>query len=412
MLPERAATWLALAYTVVIGSGVVFVLYVVVIRLWSASRAAYGFVITPVVTVLLSAWLDDEPITAGLVVGGALVLVGVYVGALRPHRSPRHRPRCRNNRAASRPPAHRRDRIDPEQLPLARNALQLVRAARLELDPSRRRGPSRCARRALLPARHAQQRGRLCTAIPAILPPAISHFGVQPDFLASRLRSRTPSAIAQPQRTARAGPSKLAKKPSPAVSTSRPRKRSSCRRTREWCRSSIAAASPGRLLGGALGRAYDVAEQHRGKDAVRLRLLPGSRLPDLGQEAPHLGLHLLRILREVEVGAAGDLDELGARDAPAIQRASGGTTPSAVPWTISVGMRIAGSTGRTSISLFIATSASSAPGWRTTGSSPRSRAGPPRSTAPGCACSPPRPRPEDPELPLKVAARRHAGSHG
>jgi drug/metabolite transporter (DMT)-like permease len=82
--PERAATWLALAYTVVIGSGVVFVLYVIVIRLWSASRAAYSFVITPIVTVLLSAWLDDEPITAALVVGGALVLAGVYVGALRP----------------------------------------------------------------------------------------------------------------------------------------------------------------------------------------------------------------------------------------------------------------------------------------------------------------------------------------
>jgi drug/metabolite transporter (DMT)-like permease len=83
-MPERAATWLALAYTVVVGSGVVFVLYIVVIRLWSASRAAYGFVITPVVTVLLSAWLDDEPVTAALVLGGALVLVGVYVGALRP----------------------------------------------------------------------------------------------------------------------------------------------------------------------------------------------------------------------------------------------------------------------------------------------------------------------------------------
>jgi len=83
-LPERTATWLALAYTVVIGSGVVFVLYIVVIRLWSASRAAYGFVITPVVTVLLSAWLDDEPVTTGLVVGGALVLLAVYVGALRP----------------------------------------------------------------------------------------------------------------------------------------------------------------------------------------------------------------------------------------------------------------------------------------------------------------------------------------
>lgn len=83
-IPEQARTWLALAYMVVIGSGVVFVLYVVVIRLWSASRAAYGFVVTPVVTVLLSAWLDDEPITAALLVGGALVLAGVYVGALRP----------------------------------------------------------------------------------------------------------------------------------------------------------------------------------------------------------------------------------------------------------------------------------------------------------------------------------------
>jgi drug/metabolite transporter (DMT)-like permease len=83
VLPEQAETWIALAYMVAVGSGVVFVLYVVVIRLWSASRAAYGFVVTPVVTVLLSAWLDDEPITAGLVFGGALVLVGVYVGALR-----------------------------------------------------------------------------------------------------------------------------------------------------------------------------------------------------------------------------------------------------------------------------------------------------------------------------------------
>jgi drug/metabolite transporter (DMT)-like permease len=84
VVPEQAETWMALAYLVAIGSGVVFVLYILVIRLWSASRAAYGFVLTPVVTVLLSAWLDDEPITAGLVFGGALVLAGVYIGALRP----------------------------------------------------------------------------------------------------------------------------------------------------------------------------------------------------------------------------------------------------------------------------------------------------------------------------------------
>jgi drug/metabolite transporter (DMT)-like permease len=84
VLPERGATWLALAYMVVLGSGPVFVLYVVVVRLWSASRAAYTFVLIPVVTVLLSAWIDDEPIGAGLVLGGLLVLAGVYAGALRP----------------------------------------------------------------------------------------------------------------------------------------------------------------------------------------------------------------------------------------------------------------------------------------------------------------------------------------
>jgi drug/metabolite transporter (DMT)-like permease len=87
-LPERGAIWLALAYMVILGSGPVFVLYVVVVRLWSASRAAYTFVLIPIVTVLLSAWIDNEPITPGLLVGGAMVLAGVYIGALRPVRVP------------------------------------------------------------------------------------------------------------------------------------------------------------------------------------------------------------------------------------------------------------------------------------------------------------------------------------
>ena len=87
-MPERAETWRAIAYLVVVGSGVVFVLYVLVLRYWDASRAAYGFVLTPVVTVLLSAWLDDEPIGTGLVLGGVLVLAGVYVGALRSSKPP------------------------------------------------------------------------------------------------------------------------------------------------------------------------------------------------------------------------------------------------------------------------------------------------------------------------------------
>jgi drug/metabolite transporter (DMT)-like permease len=87
LLPHRPETWAAMAYLVVIGSVVVFLLYLVVLRYWAASRASYGFVIIPFVTVLLSAWLDNEPVGVALVLGGLLVLAGVYVGALRAARA-------------------------------------------------------------------------------------------------------------------------------------------------------------------------------------------------------------------------------------------------------------------------------------------------------------------------------------
>jgi drug/metabolite transporter (DMT)-like permease len=88
VVPRRAATWIALTYLVLVGSVVVFVLFLFVLRHWPASRTAYVYVLVPFVTVALSAWLDDEPVGAGLVLGGILVLTGVYVGALRPARSP------------------------------------------------------------------------------------------------------------------------------------------------------------------------------------------------------------------------------------------------------------------------------------------------------------------------------------
>jgi drug/metabolite transporter (DMT)-like permease len=87
-LPRQAQTWAAIGYLVTVGSVAVFLLYLFVLRHWAASRAAYVFVLIPFVTVLLSAWLDDEPVGAGLALGGLLVLTGVYVGALRPGRAP------------------------------------------------------------------------------------------------------------------------------------------------------------------------------------------------------------------------------------------------------------------------------------------------------------------------------------
>jgi drug/metabolite transporter (DMT)-like permease len=87
-LPQDTTTWFAFAYLVLVGSLLMVILYLVVLARWEASRAAYVFVLSPFLTLLLSAWLDNEPVGAGLFFGGFLILVGVYVGALRP-RPPR-----------------------------------------------------------------------------------------------------------------------------------------------------------------------------------------------------------------------------------------------------------------------------------------------------------------------------------
>ena len=81
------------------------------------------------------------------------------------------------------------------------------------------------------------------------------------------------------QRIARAGPSKVARKPSPAVSTSRPRKRASCAPDRRVVRLEQLAPAPVAELARALGRADDVGEEHRREHAVRL-----GRLAHAGQE--------------------------------------------------------------------------------------------------------------------------------
>ncbi|HSO49464.1 MAG TPA: DMT family transporter, partial [Acidimicrobiia bacterium] len=87
-MPTLPETWLAIAYMVVIGSGVVFILWVFVLKRWEASRAAYNFVLLPPITLVFSSWILDEKVGVELIFGGLLILVGVYIGALRPQRSP------------------------------------------------------------------------------------------------------------------------------------------------------------------------------------------------------------------------------------------------------------------------------------------------------------------------------------
>lgn len=83
VIPSAARTWGAQAYLVLAGSIGVFWLYIFILSRWSASAASYQLVVIPLVTVPISAWLQDEKITWSFGLGSILVLTGVYIGAFR-----------------------------------------------------------------------------------------------------------------------------------------------------------------------------------------------------------------------------------------------------------------------------------------------------------------------------------------
>lgn len=89
-LSATAETWLAFAYLVIPGTIAVFSLFLYLLRNWSATRVSYQFVLAPIVAIGLGAWLLDEPLSPGVIVGAMLVIVGVYVGAFFREATSRH----------------------------------------------------------------------------------------------------------------------------------------------------------------------------------------------------------------------------------------------------------------------------------------------------------------------------------
>jgi drug/metabolite transporter (DMT)-like permease len=83
-LPQRAETWVALAYLVVPGTLLTFGILLYLLHRWPASRVAYQFVLAPIVAIGLAAILLGEPIEPAVIAGTGLVIVGVWLGALRP----------------------------------------------------------------------------------------------------------------------------------------------------------------------------------------------------------------------------------------------------------------------------------------------------------------------------------------
>ena len=83
-IPTQTNTWLAFIYLVIFVTVIAFLLYMFVLGKWSASGTSYGFVLVPLVTIILASTLVGEQITSNFLVGAGLVLAGVVVGALLP----------------------------------------------------------------------------------------------------------------------------------------------------------------------------------------------------------------------------------------------------------------------------------------------------------------------------------------
>ena len=81
-LPSTLPVWLALIYIIIGGTVATFLLYLYVLQRWTATATSYGFVLIPVVTVVLATLFTNETITLLFLAGTAVVLLGVYVGAL------------------------------------------------------------------------------------------------------------------------------------------------------------------------------------------------------------------------------------------------------------------------------------------------------------------------------------------
>ena len=81
-LPPSPATWLAFVYLVGPGTVVIFLLFLFLLRRWTVTAVSYQFVLAPIVSIALATLLLGEPVGPSLAAGVALVLAGVYIGAI------------------------------------------------------------------------------------------------------------------------------------------------------------------------------------------------------------------------------------------------------------------------------------------------------------------------------------------
>lgn len=80
LLPSTFRVAGAVAYLIVVGSILLFLLFLYTLARLPVTSTVFQFALMPLVTVVLAALLLDQPVTWALAVGAVLVIVGVYVG--------------------------------------------------------------------------------------------------------------------------------------------------------------------------------------------------------------------------------------------------------------------------------------------------------------------------------------------
>ena len=82
VLPTQSDTLLGMAYLIGPGSIGVFMLALYILARWTASATSYAFLLFPLVAITLGAVLFAEPVQPSFLLGGVVVVAGVYVGAI------------------------------------------------------------------------------------------------------------------------------------------------------------------------------------------------------------------------------------------------------------------------------------------------------------------------------------------
>ena len=80
-LPTLPITWAALIYLFTLGSVVLFGLFVYTLERWTASAVSYSDLLIPLVTIVIATLLTGERFTPWFLLGGGVVLAGVYIGS-------------------------------------------------------------------------------------------------------------------------------------------------------------------------------------------------------------------------------------------------------------------------------------------------------------------------------------------